>query len=675
MPLPLPDNIAQPHVVFPSEQDELAWISAQLIEKDLNECGMDIDLLPGETQFFPGSKPRSDYVENKGLTQKMVDDIWVVNGEDIQALQQAHIASIRDEEKRKAQVEEEGLKSIKPISERKDEVKFRSRRIMLRTAANALHAREPEPEQKSEQNLERDPEDLQQAIKKCQHDWHRYTSRKRAKQRKQKEKELAMLEKVRKPDKENLVAKHGPLADEEVKQKIRREKKEAMRVRQLQMKKHKKKSPSEELLEKIYHFYNDIDPKTAEKFEQLDEIITTQSNHHTTNDIQPKQKPPQSTASEEFNIYNSIDNKAAEQFEQPEKTTTTQSNHQTTTDIEPKEKPSQSTTSKEFNIYNSIHRKKAAELEQQKARAGAKGNHQTTNNIELKQKPSQSTTSEEFSNIYKSILSQKAAEEQLKASTGAKGNHQIPKGTEPKQKLFQFTTTLNPRPSQKFPSNTINDSGYKNKPPSFATSLFNFDLTPAPPVQLNEDEAILQAMEQSKQMFRDNAEQEITQAAISAFTPLSEYLEELGFSSMEQYLDDYTNDPPAKPEASKAKLDPIEQDLESFKASLKQAYADGSRARARLRNMSWESYTLSTSNRAPRDYLDFMVQSIDITTDHMPTRLNKDMDITEEAVSREKWSMLNDLLINASDFESQTQAADLPPQKHTSVHGERFAVL
>lgn len=196
------------------------------------------------------------------------------------------------------------------------------------------------------------------------------------------------------------------------------------------------------------------------------------------------------------------------------------------------------------------------------------------------------------------------------------------------------------------------------------------------------DEELLAAIERSKKEYRDNIERSFVQNAILESKTVPEYLKEQGFSSMEEYLHVVAGilppspRPPALPSAPVVKFtEAKQQDLRSYLKSLKQAYIQGTNARARLRNVTLKQYMNDSRFRNLTAYVDFMVQQVNVTEDNIPDRINDDMSWAEEATARAKWSTLCDRVIEANDFESQTQAATRWPEKHTAANGKSYAVL
>lgn len=545
--------------MFSSEKQELAWLTAQRDQHETEEIAMDIDLLPGEAQYFPGSQPLSDYVKHRGLTQDKVDDIWMATGENMLELQRIHVSSIRDEEDRKARAEEERLKSHRVPAKRKNEGISESRPKKPRTAGGDIRISDEELEEELQQELEPDlPVGVQpETVIEMERRWNSYMAHKREQQRKRDKEEAALQGEVRKKDKGNLAAKNCPSADAEVKWKILHERDEAIRAGQLQIEKQKQRARE--------------DAKFREFIKSRDK--PTKANIHKTNDM------------------NSINKSNDAHYEQPKDFTPAESKNQTTKDIKSKPKqPSQPTVPVDPMPKIIIHPPKS-------------GDHAPKLDIQV-----QNTTP----------------------------------GTDV---LFDDFSSTSDHSSNE-----------------------------------HEQQDILKAMELSKQSLRDNARQVLYQTAIAAHKTVPEYLAEEGFGSVEEYIDIVTVAPPPpnleKPEASMTPSELAQKDLESFLATLRRAYIEGSKARAKLQNMTWKKYTQTESCLDPDDYVNVMVESINITAGDMPARWNKEMDTTtDERIRREKWSALCDLIIQANDFEAQTLVASLPSEKHSAVDGKSYTVI
>jgi hypothetical protein len=66
--------MAQPHVVFPSAEEELAYLTAQSERRPPTD--MSWAILPSEEDFLPGSVSRSNYIQTGAPTQQEVDSVW-----------------------------------------------------------------------------------------------------------------------------------------------------------------------------------------------------------------------------------------------------------------------------------------------------------------------------------------------------------------------------------------------------------------------------------------------------------------------------------------------------------------------------------------------------------------------------------------------------------------------
>lgn len=108
-PLPLPENIAVPHVMFPSEEHELAWLTAQRERQHKPEDVKDVAILPSEEHFFPGSKSRSDFVRHTGMTQEDVNVIWPLQGNAAEKRQRVLLEDLEQEKQRETRVAEDRI--------------------------------------------------------------------------------------------------------------------------------------------------------------------------------------------------------------------------------------------------------------------------------------------------------------------------------------------------------------------------------------------------------------------------------------------------------------------------------------------------------------------------------------------------------------------------------------
>jgi hypothetical protein len=190
---------------------------------------------------------------------------------------------------------------------------------------------------------------------------------------------------------------------------------------------------------------------------------------------------------------------------------------------------------------------------------------------------------------------------------------------------------------------------------------------------------ILQAVTLSKKSYRENTQQAVLQRAAMSQKSVSEYLKDEGFANMDEYLDamlasaDLPQAPPPAP-SDPARI-PAPQGLVSYLEDLWKAHSSGSRARARLKNMSWEEYTKADTGLSPRAYIDRKIDAVDITVDDIPSCLTGGMTVVEEARARVKWDRLCGIIMDANDFEAQTQAASLPAETLRAVDGKSYAIL
>jgi hypothetical protein len=190
---------------------------------------------------------------------------------------------------------------------------------------------------------------------------------------------------------------------------------------------------------------------------------------------------------------------------------------------------------------------------------------------------------------------------------------------------------------------------------------------------------ILQAVTLSKKSYRENAEQAVLQRAAMSQKSVSEYLKGEGFANINHYLDtmlasaELLRVPPAP--SNPARI-PAPQGLLSYLEDLKKAHMAGSKARARLKNMSWEEYTTAETGLSPRAYMDSIIDEDDITVDDIPPScITGGMTVVEEARARAKWDRLCGIIIDANDFEAQTQAASLPVETLRAVDGKSYTIL
>lgn len=496
---------------------------------------MDIDVVPSEEMFFPGSKSRSDYIAHKGLTQQIVDDIWTAHGAYRRKLQRVLVDGIREKKDRKVRAEEERLKIYELPTKRKNEVVFKSLSKKLKTAAEAAQEREEELERELLLEFERGVQQglNQESHHQLQREWNEYTTRAREEHRKRKEEESAKLEETRKKDKDTLSAKDHPSADAEVNWTVPRKTEDAINSRQLQIDKDKLRERKE---------------------------------------------------------------------------------------VEFRENP--------YNSTNYIQREQGAQTELRKRAAGTQSKYQITERVEYKNiKPAASTPA--------------------------------------KQRPFVYY---------------IPQAG--DATPEFDVTSIDSSSALHPTYGAEEDQQLLEAMASSKKSYRDNVKQAFMQSAIAEHKTIPEYLKEHGCSTVEEYLDYYTSmspqalsGPPVKSTAPNGSSTPAERDLKSFRDTLRQAYADGSKARARLENKTWEQFIKWGFSLSPNDYLDMMVEEAIAKANDMSDRVTEGLDMDEEALQRWKWATMCDMVTEASDFDSQTRVASLPPEKYTSVDGKPYAVV
>ena len=211
--------------------------------------------------------------------------------------------------------------------------------------------------------------------------------------------------------------------------------------------------------------------------------------------------------------------------------------------------------------------------------------------------------------------------------------------------------------------------------PEFDVSSFN-SVPLAPTQDADEEQQLQDAIALSKKSYRDHIRREFIQQAQAAYISVTQSLAEHGFSSMRQYLDaDLGGSPLAKPTTSIVPSGPAQEDLQTFQNILRNAYTEGSKARARLENMTWAEYTRLEKDLDPKAYLTLMVSETPVTVDDMPPRTTPSMSSGTVAVQRTIWEWLCGIIIEANDFEAQTRAADLPSETYTSVDGQRYAVI
>lgn len=197
--MPLPADITGPHVLFPSEQHELAWILAQR-ELRRTPDAINTSILPSDGLFFPGSKQRYEYFPREELTTEFVSDTWRGQGEYVKQLQQLHVASIRDKEQREADAELKRLESFGLTAYQKDYVLPVEPRTKQLKHAELFQLREEQQDRELQQESERQ---LQQglsneSIQQLQREWTEYTTGRRVEKRKWAEEGISTQEETRK---------------------------------------------------------------------------------------------------------------------------------------------------------------------------------------------------------------------------------------------------------------------------------------------------------------------------------------------------------------------------------------------------------------------------------------------------------------------------------------------
>ena len=228
--------------------------------------------------------------------------------------------------------------------------------------------------------------------------------------------------------------------------------------------------------------------------------------------------------------------------------------------------------------------------------------------------------------------------------------------------LFKYTSQPSNTASVTFPESDV--------------SSFNSSIPLAPPRDADEEQLLQTVVALSKKSYRDQVEQEFKQQAQAAYFSDTEYLAEHGFASMKEYLDAHMGmGHLVKPTTSNVPSAHEQQDFQTFQNILRSAYAEGSKARARLQNMTWGEYTILEKGLDPNGYLTLMVSEIPVTVDDMPPRTTSKMSSGMMAVQQARWEWLCDIIIEANDFEAQTRAADRPSKTHTSAGGQRYAVI
>jgi hypothetical protein len=152
--LPLPDNIAVPHVMFPSEMHELAWLTAQREHRSGEEDLKNVAILPSEEHFFPGSKRRSDFVQHTGMTKEKVNAIWSLQGNHVEERQRALLPDIEQKKRREARAEGDRLKAYQlSVNDRQND-------------AQETQRAEQEPQQQKRQDARRLREEQRQVAAK-----------------------------------------------------------------------------------------------------------------------------------------------------------------------------------------------------------------------------------------------------------------------------------------------------------------------------------------------------------------------------------------------------------------------------------------------------------------------------------------------------------------------------
>lgn len=500
--LPLPSDITGPHVLFPSEQYELAWILAQRELKRTPESIMDTCVLPSNEFFFPGSKNRSEYLPRKELTTEFVLDTWVDQGVYVKQLQELLVASIRDKDQREAEAELKRLESFGLPQQRKDQLLAIEPTNKQLGAAELFQLREDEIVREFQHESERQ---LQQglnneSIQQLQRDWTEYTARRRAEQRSRAEEGLSALEgttrKASEPDLSGQLSGPNKIA--------------------------------------------------------ADQLKTWKDTHDNNNSV-----------------------------------------------------------------------KTAGQLH---------GQSPTENKQE------------------KSALREYA--QKLWAETTTSVEPQIKVTKRPKIILNYTPKPDDTSPMIKYPG-----------------GLDAFEPRPSLVLENSEQLQLQEELELSTKAHKDNLQQAFSVAAIGALKSIPRDLARRKFSSMEEYQDVATQRLP------QTSLDHRQKAFEKFQRKLRQAYEDGLRAQARLQNMEWELYMRSKAGLSPSAWLDLVMRQTGITLDDMPLAITSEMSAKTEATQRLKWSRLCDMVIDASDFEAQTEAANLPAETQLSEDGQTFAVI
>lgn len=213
--IPLPADITRPHVIFPSEQHELAWIVAQCEMQKTQANAMDIDMLPDEEQFFPGSKNPWDYNLPKMLTPQRVMDVWTEQSEHIGGLQKDLVERIRERERKDAEQEQLRLASLGPLVKQKDALIIIQPRLSeAEQITEAIERRDEEMEYGYLQATEGASKQqllAQETIRQLQREWNIHTTRKRHLERQLEEARMAKLESIQKKDKEKISFQSIPI--------------------------------------------------------------------------------------------------------------------------------------------------------------------------------------------------------------------------------------------------------------------------------------------------------------------------------------------------------------------------------------------------------------------------------------------------------------------------------
>jgi hypothetical protein len=227
--------------VFPSELHELAWVTTQRVEQVDQRDAMDIDIVPGEEQFFPGSKSRSEYIKENILTQEMVNELWESTQASVLRLQQDLVDNIRRKEKEKARVERERLKLFATSGKQTKKLVLASAPKPLQATTEVFQYREDELDRKLQEALQQELEaELdQEAARQLRHEWKAYTALARKRHRKQEEEKLATSNRTQKKDKEiGVLAKNYLGTGAQCKWNDFYGIKPALKLQQMQTKKH-----------------------------------------------------------------------------------------------------------------------------------------------------------------------------------------------------------------------------------------------------------------------------------------------------------------------------------------------------------------------------------------------------------------------------------------------------